>query len=122
MFKIIKKTDRYLFFGSKHKLLIMPTLTFERGKKRTAKRAKVRKPVHAVIDGEKYKFTRNEWKKALEHGAEYLADPKYVKRFLFGEEITQKVMLCPKLAEQRALRLRKEADTAAQILRVSGQD
>jgi hypothetical protein len=87
-----------------------------------AKRAKIRKPVHAVIDGEKYKFTRNEWKKALEHGAEYLADPKYVKRFLFGEEITQKVMLCPKLAEQRALRLRKEADTAAQILRVSGQD
>jgi hypothetical protein len=75
-----------------------------------------------VIDGEKYKFTRNEWEKALEHGAEYLADPKYVKRFLFGEEITQKVKLCPKLAEKRAFRLRKEADTAAEILLVSGQD
>ena len=122
MFKVIKKTDRYVFFSSKHRLLIMSTPAFERGKKRTAKRAKIRKPVHAVIDGEKHKFTQNEWKRALEHGAEYEADPKYVKRFLFGEEITQKVMLCPKLAEQRALRLRKEADTAAQILLVSGQD
>jgi len=100
----------------------MSTASFVRGKKRTAKRSKIRKPVHAVIDGEKYKFTRNEWKRALEHGAEYLADPKYVKRFLFGEEITQKVKLCPKLAEKRALRLRKEADTAAEILLVSGQD
>jgi hypothetical protein len=50
-----------------------------------AKRTKIRKPVHAVIDEEKYKFTRNEWKKALEHGAEYKADLKYVQRFLFGE-------------------------------------
>jgi hypothetical protein len=41
---------------------------------------------------------------------------------LFGEEITQKVMLSPKLAKQRALRLRKEADAAAEILLVSGQD
>ena len=121
MFKVIKKTDRYVFFGSKHQSLIMPTLTFERGRKRMAKRAKIRKPVHAVIDGEKYKFTRNEWKKALQHGAEYLADPRYVKLFLFGEEITQKVMLCPKLADKRALKLRKEADAAAEILLVSGQ-
>jgi hypothetical protein len=60
--------------------------------------------------------------KALEQGAEYEADPKYVKRFLFGEEITQKVKICPKLAKQRALRLRKEADTVAEILLVSGQD
>ena len=122
MFKVIKKTDRYVFFGSKHKLVIMPTLTFERARKRTAKRAKIRKPVHAVIDGEKYKFTLNEWKKALEHGAEYEADPKYVKHFLFGEEITQKVMLCPKLADKRALKLRKEADAAAEIRVANGQD
>jgi hypothetical protein len=78
--------------------------------------SKIRKPVHAVIDGEKYKFTRNEWKKALEQGAEYKADPKYVRRFLFVEEITQKVKLSPKLADQRALRLKKEADAAAEIL------
>jgi len=122
MFKVNEKTDSYVFFGSKHKSLIMPTHAFERGKRRTAKPAKIRKPVHAVIDGEKYKFTRNEWKKALEHGVEYEADPKYVKLFLFGEEITQKVMLCPKLADKRALQLRKEADAAAEILRVSGQD
>ena len=122
MFKVIKKTDRYVFFGSKHKLVIMRIPTFEHGRKRMAKRAKIRKPVHAVIDGEKYKFTRNEWKKALEHGAEYEADPKYVKHLLFGEEITQKVKLCPKLAKQRALRLKKEADSAAEILLVSGQD
>jgi hypothetical protein len=100
----------------------MSTASFERGRKRMAQRSKIRKPVCAVIDGEKYKFTQNEWKKALEHGAEYEADPKYVKRFLFGEEITQKVKLCPKLAEKRAFRLRKEADTAAEILLVSGQD
>jgi len=122
MFKVIKKTDRYVFFGSKHKLLIMPTASFERGRNRMAKRAKIRKPVCAMIDGEKYKFTRNEWKRGLKHGAEYLADPKYVKRFLFGEEITQKVKLCPKLADKRALRLIREADTAAKILLVSGQD
>ena len=122
MFKIIRKTDRYVFFGTKHKLAIMPISTFKRGRKRMAKRAKIRKPVCAVIDGEKYKFTRNEWKTALEHGAEYKADPKYVQRFLFGEEITQKVKLCPKLADQRALRLKKEADAAAEILLASGQD
>ncbi len=122
MFKIIRKTDRYVFFGTKHKLAIMPISTFKSGRKRMAKRSKIRRPVHAVIDGEKYKFTRNEWKKALEHGAEYKADPKYVRRFLFGEEITQKVKLCPKLAEQRALRLRKEADAAAEKLLASGQN
>jgi len=121
MFKLIKKTDRYVFFGSKNKLLIVPISTLKRARKRMAKQAKIRKPVHAVIDGEKYKFTRKEWKKALDHGEEYKADPKYVKRFLFGEEITKKVKLCPKLAEQRAHRLRKEADAAAEILRASGQ-
>jgi len=112
MFKVNKKTDSYVFFGSKHKLVIMPTFAFELGRKRIAKRAKIRKPVHAVIDGEKYKFTLSEWKQALEHGAEYESDPKYVKRFLFGEEITQKVMLCPKLADKRAQRLRNEAGAA----------
>ena len=122
MFKVIKKTDSYVFFGSKHKLVIMPTPTFELGRKRIAKRSKIRKPVHAVIDGEKYKFTRNEWKKALERGTEHEADREFVQRILFGEEIAQKVKLCPKLAEQRALRLRKEADAAAEILLVSGQD
>ena len=76
MFKMIKKTDRYVFFGTKHKLAIVSTGTFKRGRKRMAKRTKIRKSVHAVIDGEKYKFTRNEWKRALEHGAEYKADPK----------------------------------------------
>jgi hypothetical protein len=60
MFKVIKKTDRYVFFGSKRKLVIMPISTFKRARKRMAKRSKIRKPVHAVIDGEKYKFTRNE--------------------------------------------------------------
>ena len=55
MFKVIKKTDRYVFWGTKHKLAIMPISTFERGRKRMAKRAKIRKPVHAVIDREKYK-------------------------------------------------------------------
>jgi hypothetical protein len=122
MFKVIKKTDRYVFLGTKHKLAIIPIDTFKRGRKRMAKRSKIRKPVHAVINGEKYKFTRNEWKKALEHGVEHEADPKYVRRFLFGEEITQKVMLSPKLADQRALRIRKEADAAAEILLASGQD
>ena len=122
MFKVIKKTDRYVFFGTKHKLAIVSIGTFKRGRKRIAKRIKIRKPVCAVIDGEKYKFTRNEWKKAREHGAEYRADPKYVRRFLFWEEITQKVMLSPKLAKQRALRLKKEADAAAEILLASGQD
>ncbi len=121
MFKEIKKTDWYVFLGTKHKLAIMPIGTFKRGRKRMAKRSKIRKSVHAVIDGEKYKFTRNEWKKALEHGAEYKADPKYVRRFLFGEEITQKVKLSPKLAKQRALKIRKEADAAAEILLASGQ-
>ena len=87
-----------------------------------AKRTKIRKPVHTVIDREKYKFTRNEWKKALEHGDEYKADSKYVQRFLFREEITQKVKLCPKLAKQRALRLRKEADAAAEKRLASGQN
>ena len=122
MFKVIEKRDRYVFFGTKHKLAIMPISTFECGRKRMAKRSKIRKSVHAVIDGEKYKFTRNEWKKALEHGVEYEADPRYVRRFLFGEEITQKVKLSPKLADQRALRLKKEADAAAEILLASGQD
>jgi hypothetical protein len=89
---------------------------------RIAKRAKIRKPVCAVIDGEKYKFTRNEWKKALEQGDEHKPDPKYVRRFLFGEEITQKVKLSQKLADQRALRLKKEADAAVEILLASGQD
>ena len=121
MFKIIKKTDRYVFFGTKHKLVIMPISTFGSGRKRMAKRTKIRKSVHAVIDGEKYKFTRNEWKKALAHGDEYKADPRYVRRFLFGEEITHKVKLSPKLADQRALRLKKEADAAAEILLASGQ-
>lgn len=121
MFKVNKKTDRYVFFGTKHKLAIMPITTFKCGRKRMAKQSRIRKPVCAVIDGEKYKFTRNEWKKALEHGDEYKADPKYVQR-LFGEEITQKVKLCPKLAKQRALRLKKEADAAAEILLASGQD
>ena len=60
--------------------------------------------------------------KALKHGTEYEADLQYVQRFLFGEEITQKVKLTPKLADQRALRLKKEADEAAEILLVSGQD
>ena len=122
MFNVIKKTDRYVFFDSRNMLVIMPISTLKRARKRTAKRAKIRKPVHAVIDGEKYKFTQNEWKKALEHGAEYEADPRYVKRILFNEEITQKVKLCPKLAAQRPLRLRKEADAAAGSLLVSGQD
>ena len=122
MFKVIKKTDWYVFFGTKHKLAIMPISTFKRGRKRMAKGAKIRKSVHAVIGGEKYKFTRNEWKKALEHGDEYKADPKYVRRFLFREEITQKVKLCPKLAKQRALRLRKEADAAAEKRLASGQN
>ena len=121
MFKVIKKTDRYVFLGTRHKLAIMPIGTFKCGRKRMAKGSKIRKPVCAVIDGEKYKFTRNEWKKALEHGDEYKADPKYVQR-LFGEEITQKVKLSPKLADQRALRLKKEADAAAEILLASGQD
>ena len=121
MFKVIKKTDTYVFFGTKHKLAIAPVTMFKRGRIRALKRAKIRKPVSAVIDGENYKFTRKEWNKALEHGAEYEADPKYVKCFLFGEEVTQKVMLSPKLAKQRALRLRKEADTAAEILLVNGQ-
>ena len=122
MFKVIKKTDWYVFFGTKHKLAIMPISTFKRGRKRMAKGAKIRKSVHAVIGGEKYKFTRNEWKKALEHGDEYKADPRYVRRFLFGKEIIQKVMLSPKLADQRALRLKREADAAAEILLASGQD
>ena len=122
MFKVIKKTDRYVFFGAKYRLAIVSIGTFKRGRKRVAKRTKIRKPVCAVIDGKKYKFTRNEWKKALEHGDEYKADPKYVRRFLFGEEITQKVKLSPKLADQRALRLKKEADAAAEILLASGQD
>ncbi len=122
MFKVIKKTDRYVFLGTRHKLAIMPIGTFKCGRKRMAKRSKIRKPVCAVIDGEKYKFTRNEWKKALEHGAEYEADPKYVRCFLFGEEITQKVMISTKLAKQRALRLKREADAAAEILLASGQD
>jgi len=39
-----------------------------------------------------------------------------------AEEITQKVKLSPKLADQRALRLKKEADAAAEILLASGQD
>ena len=112
MFNVIKKTDRYVFWGTRHKLAIMPIGTFKRGRSRMEKRSKIRKPVHEVIDGEKYKFTRNEWKKALEHGAENRADLKYVRCFLFEEEITQKVKLCPKLAEQRALRLRREADAA----------
>jgi hypothetical protein len=122
MFNVIKKTDRYVFLGTRHKLAIMPIGTFKRGRSRMEKRSKIRKPVHEVIDGEKYKFTRNEWKKALEHGAEYKADPTYVRRFLFGEEITHKVKLSPKLADQRALRLKKEADASAEILLASGQD
>ncbi|MEE9122016.1 MAG: hypothetical protein V3U56_12130 [Syntrophobacteria bacterium] len=122
MFKVIEKRDRYVFFGTKHKLAIMPNGTFKRGRKRMAKRAKIRKPVHAVIDGRKYKFTRNEWKKALEHGVEYEADPRYVRRFLFGDEIAQKVKLSPKLADQRALRLKNQADAAAEIILASGQD
>jgi hypothetical protein len=122
MFKVIKKTSRYVFFGTRHKLAIMPINTFKRGKKRMAKRSKIRKSVHAVIDGEKYKFTQNEWKKAMEHGAENKADLKYVQRFLFMEEITKKVKLCPKLAEKRATRLKREADAAAEILLASGQD
>ena len=122
MFKIIMKTDRYVFFGSRNRQVVMPISMLKRARKRMAKRAKIRKPVHAVIDGEKYKFTRNEWKKALEHGAEYEADPKYVKRILFSEEISQKMMLCPKLAEQRARWLRKEADAAAEILLATGQN
>ena len=122
MFKVNKKTDRYVFFGTKHKLAIMPITTFKCGRKRMAKQSRIRKPVCAVIDGEKYKFTRNEWKRALEHGVEYEADPKYVRRFLFGEEITQKVKISPKLADKRALRLKKEADAAAEILLASGQD
>ena len=122
MFKVIKKTDRYVFLGTKHKLAIMPTGAFKRGRNRMEKRSKIRKPVCTVIDGKKYKFTRKEWKKALEHGAEYEADLKYVQRFLFREEITQKVMLSPKLAQQKALRIRKEADAAAEILLASGQD
>jgi len=122
MFKIIKKTDRYVFFCTKHKLAIVSISTFKRGRKRMAKRTKIRKPICAVIDGEKYKFTRKEWKKALEHGDEYKDDPKYVRRFLFGEETTQKVKLCPKLADQRALRLKNQADAAAEIHLASGQD
>jgi len=122
MFKVIKETDRYVFLGTRHKLAIMPIGTFKRGRKRMAKRSKIRKPVCAVIDGEKYKFTRNEWKSALEHGAESKADLKYIQRFLFREEISQKVKLCPKLAKQRALRLRKEADAAAEKRLASGQN
>jgi len=122
MFQVIKKTDRYVFLGTRHKLAIMPIGTFKCGRKRMAKGSKIRKPVCAVIDEEKYKFTRNEWKRALEHGAESKADRKYVRRFLFGDEITQKVKLSPKLADQRALRLKREADAAAEILLASGQD
>ena len=121
MFKVIRKTDRYVFFRTKHKLAIMPISTLKSARKRIAKRAKIRKPAHAVIDGEKYKFTRNEWKKALEHGEEYKSDPKYVKLVLFKEEITQKVMICPELAKQRARRLRNKANAAAEILLASGQ-
>ncbi|MBA7709775.1 hypothetical protein ES703_118700 [subsurface metagenome] len=112
MFKIILKTDRRVFISSKTRLVIIPISTFERARGRKARGARIRKPISVVVHGELFVFTPNEWakgKKMASNNKEFLSDLPWNIRM----EIEDKVKMSKRLAEQRALRLKIEADAAA---------
>ena len=112
MFKIMLKTDRRVFISSKTGLMIIPISTFERARGRKHRGAKIRKPIWVVVEGELFVFTPKEWMRGKEmasNNKEFLSKLPWNYR----EEIQTKVKMSKRLAAQRALRLKLEADAAA---------
>ena len=111
MFTIILRKGPRIFIGSQNDFLILPVKTFERAKNRKDRGARIRQAVTEVINGTLFIFTRKEWANgkttALKH-KEFLKDLPRV----FRDEIQEKIKSCKRLAKQRNLRSKLEADVA----------
>ena len=111
MFKVIQKTDSYVYIASRNDMRAFEIPAFARARSRLERKAKIRKPVTVNVEGFLFVFTKNEWRKAKERAVEH-------KRFNSGlprhyrEEIMDKIKTSKTLSKHMALRIKLDADRA----------
>jgi len=112
MFKIVKNLNNFVHIQSEEGYFMISIYTFNRAKARHTKSSKIRKPVRQKIDGEDYIFVTREWERAKKMGLDYYQRYYRDIPWLYREEIKRCVRMSPRLAKQKALRLKLEADAA----------
>lgn len=116
MHKIVKSVDQFIHIQSHEGCFLISIQAFRRAKTRYIKGSKIRRPVRQKIDGVDCIFVSSEWERAKRRGRDYYQRYYRDIPWLYGEEMKRCVLMSPRLAKQRAYRLKLEADAAGQAM------